>query len=243
MATVTAQLPDGSFVQGDDANLAKLEAAAPGAKVLTADEYRTAYNTQQIREEERGTIGAIKSGVAGLVQGATTLPLWEGVEVAFGRVFGGEEGQREAQERLRIRGEEQAAPNLAGQAVGFGAAAMASGGTSLVARAATGGARLTMAAGERAAAFAAERMAKDAIKTKLVSAAAQGVAEGTIMAAGGVAKAAAEGQDITAALVTEHIVAGIVLGGGGNALSVKRTGIPGTVVDATPRRRNIHQFT
>ena len=218
MATVTAQLPDGSFVQGDDANLAKLQEAAPGAKVLTNEEYATAYRTQQIREEERGTIGALKAGAAGLVQGATTLPLAEAAEVAFGRIMGGEEGQREAQERIKIRDEENLGANIAGQAIGFGGAAMASGGGSLLARLATGGAKLTVAGGERAAVFAAERMAQDAIKTKLVSAAAQGAAEGLIMAGGGVAKAAAQGHDVTTELVANHVVSGLLLGGGGNAL-------------------------
>lgn len=209
---------DGKLFEGPPQDVAAYVAATPGAAAVTADQAAEIGRVAGIREEERGTIGAIKSGVAGLVQGATTLPLLEGAEVAFGRVFGGEEGQREAQERLRIRGEEQAAANLAGQAVGFGAAAMASGGTSLVARAATGGARLTMAAGERAAAFAAERMAKDAIKTKLVSAGLRGAAEGTILAAGGVVKEATLGTDITTELVATRLAEGLVLGGAGNAL-------------------------
>ena len=222
MATVTVQLPDGSFVEGPEENLAQIQQAAPGAKVLTPDEYRTAYATQQIREEESGTIGALKSGAAGLIEGATGVPLAEAAQVAYGRITGGEEGQREAQERLRIRGEEQKAANLAGQAIGFGGAAVATLGASAelstAARVATAGSRGIMAVGERAAETAAKQFAEDTIKQKIAAAAARGAAEGVALSAGGVAKEATEGREITGELIGTHVASGLLFGGLGGAV-------------------------
>ena len=222
MATVTVQLPDGSFVEGPEENLAQIQQAAPGAKALTPDEYRTAYATQQIREEERGTMGAIKAGVSGLVEGVTGLPLAEAAQVAYGRITGGEEGQRETQERLRIRGEEQQAANLAGQAIGFGGAAVATLGASAelstAARLATAGSRGIMAVGEGAAKGVAKQFAEDTIKQKLAAAAARGAAEGVALSVGGVAKEAIEGREITGELIGTHVASGLLFGGLGGAV-------------------------
>jgi len=225
MATVTVQLPDGSFVEGPEENLAQIQQAAPGAKALTPDEYRTAYATQQIREEERGTMGAIKAGASGLVEGATGLPLAEAAQVAYGRIMGGEEGQREAQERLRIRGEEQQAANLAGQAIGFGGTAVASLGVSAELSTAARGARLAtapargiMALGEGAATLAAKQLAEGTIRQKLTAAAARGATEGALLGTGGVLKEATEGREITGELIFEHIASATLFGAAGGAV-------------------------
>lgn len=221
MANVTVQLPDGSFVEGPEENLAQIQIAAPGARTLSPDEYRAAYAAQQIREEERGTLGALKAGASGVVEGVTGLPLAEAAQVAYGRITGGEEGQREAQERLRIRGEEQVAANLAGQALGFGgAAALTLGGSSALStttRAVTAGSRAVMAVGERAAEFAAKTAAENTIKQKLAAAAARGIAEGGLLSAGGIAKEAVEGREITGELIGTHIASGMLFGGVGGA--------------------------
>lgn len=219
MATVYARTPDGQLLQGPEENLAQLQAAVPGAVPLTQAEADAELAKARMREEEGGLTGAAKQFVASALEGGTMVPIAQGLERAYGRLTGGEKGEQEAIERMRIREQEQQAAAFAGSAVGFGAgvltgAAEAGG----LARAATVGARGVMGLGARAAEKATARMAEDSLKRAIVGATARGATEGALLGAGQLAKDVVLDQDITPELVTERLVGGVLLGAGGGAL-------------------------
>jgi hypothetical protein len=225
MANVTVRTADGQLLEGPQENLAQLQQYAPGAQVLSAEEAAAAKRTATLRAEEGGLTGQAKQFLSSAIEGGTMLPLAQGVEVAYGRLTGGEAGAAEAQERIKIREQENAATALAGQAVGFGGAALLSGGLSaeagLAARGAslaTTPARALMAGGARVAAAVEARVAQEGLKRSVLGAAARGAAEGAALGAGQVAKEAVLGEDITGELVAERLIGGALIGGAGGAL-------------------------
>jgi hypothetical protein len=225
MATVTVRTADGQLLEGPQENLAQLQQYAPGAQVLSAEEATAAKRTATIRAEEGGLSGTAKQFIASAIEGGTMLPFAQGVEVAYGRLTGGEAGAAEAQERIKIREQENAATALAGQAIGFGGAALLSGGLSAEAGLAARGARFattlpraTMGLGARVAEAVEARVAQEGLKRSVLGAAARGAAEGAALGAGQVAKEAVLGEDITGELVAERLIGGALIGGAGGAL-------------------------
>jgi hypothetical protein len=219
MATVYARTPDGQIVQGPEENLAQLQANVPGAVPLTPAEADAELAKAQMREEESGLAGAAKQFVSSAIEGGTMLPIAQGLERAYGRVTGGEKGEQEAIERMRVREEQQQAAAFAGSALGFGAGVFTGAAeTGALARLGTFGARGVMNVGARAAEKATARMAEDSLKRAIVGATARGATEGALLGTGQLAKDAVLGQDITPELVTERLVGGALLGGAGGAL-------------------------
>jgi hypothetical protein len=219
MATVYARTPDGQLLQGPEENLAQLQASVPGAVPLTQAEADAELAKARMREEEGGLTGAAKQFVASALEGGTMVPIAQGLERAYGYITGGEKGQQEAIERMRIREQEQQAAAFAGSAVGFGAGVLTGAAeTGGLARAATVGARGVMGLGARAAEKATARMAEDSLKRAIVGAAARGAAEGAALGVGQAAKEAVLGEDLSIDLVTNHLVTGALLGAGGGLL-------------------------
>jgi hypothetical protein len=222
MATVTVRTADGQLLEGPEENLAQLQQYTPGAQVLSAEEATAAKRTATIRAEEGGLSGTAKQFIASAVEGGTMLPVLQGVERAYGRIMGGEAGEAEAIERIKIREQENAVAALAGQAVGFGTGAVLSGGLSAEAGLAARGARFattlpraTMGFGARRAAAAEARVAQEGLKRSIAGGVARGAAEGAALGAGQVVKEAVLGEDITGELVTERLIGGALIGAGG----------------------------
>lgn len=223
MATVYARTPDGQLLQGPEENLAQLQASVPGAVALTQAEADAELAKARMREEEGGLTGAAKQFVASAIEGGTMAPIAQGLERAYGRLTGGEKGEQEAIERMRVREEEQQAAAFAGSALGFGAGVFTgAAGTGALARAATVGARRVMGLGARAAEKATARMAEDSLKRALVGATARGAAEGAALGLGQAAKEAVLTEDMTLQkgvdLVTNNLMTGALLGAGGGFL-------------------------
>jgi hypothetical protein len=186
---------------------------------LTQAEADAELAKARMREEEGGLTGAAKQFVASALEGGTMVPIAQGLERAYGYITGGEKGQQEAIERMRIREQEQQAAAFAGSAVGFGAGVLTGAAeTGGLARAATVGARGVMGLGARAAEKATARMAEDSLKRAIVGAAARGAAEGAALGVGQAAKEAVLGEDLSIDLVTNHLVTGALLGAGGGLL-------------------------
>ena len=225
MADVTVRAPTGELYTGAADRVQEFQKLIPGAQVLSAEEAAAQQRTATLRAEEGGLTGQAKQFLSSAIEGGTMLPLAQGVEVAYGRLTGGEAGAAEAQERIKIREEENAATALAGQAVGFGGAALLSGGLSAEAGLAVRGARLAtaparalMAGGARVAEAVEARVAQEGLKRSILGATARGAAEGAALGAGQVAKEAVLGEDITGELVAERLLGGALIGGAGGAL-------------------------
>ena len=222
MANVTVRTADGQLLEGPQENLAQLQQYAPGAQVLSAEEATAAKRTATIRAEQGGLSGAATQFIQSAVEGGTMLPVLQGVERAYGRIMGGEAGEAEAIERIKIREQENAVAALAGQAVGFGTGAVLSGGLSAEAGLAARGARFattlpraTMGLGARVAEAAEARVAQEGLKRSIAGGVARGAAEGAALGAGQVAKEAVLGEDITGELVAERLLGGALIGAGG----------------------------
>lgn len=226
MADVTVRTPQGELFTGPQERVAELQKTIPGAQVLTPEEATAAARQQTLREEQGGLVGAGVQFAESLIEGGTSLPIGQMVERAYGRLTGGERGEQEALERMRVREQEQQAAALAGQAIGFGAAALipvageavAAGQAARAARAATTITRGIMGAGSRVAALAEARVAQEGVKRAIVGAAARGATEGAALGLGQVAKEAVLGEDISAELVAERVLTGAFIGGAGGAL-------------------------
>jgi hypothetical protein len=225
MADVTVRAPTGELYTGAADRVQEFQKLIPGAQVLSAEEAAAQQRTATLRAEEGGLTGQAKQFLSSAIEGGTMLPLAQGVEVAYGRLTGGEAGAAEAQERIKIREEENAATALAGQAIGFGGAALLSGGVSAEAGLAVRGARLAtaparalMAGGARVAEAVEARVAQEGLKRSILGATARGAAEGAALGAGQVAKEAVLGEDITGELVAERLLGGALIGGAGGAL-------------------------
>ena len=218
MPDVFVRTPAGEILQGPEENLAQLQASVPGAVPLTQAQADAELAKARMREEESGLTGAAKQFVASAVEGGTMLPIVQGMERAYGYMTGGEKGQQEAIERMRIREQEQQAAALAGSAVGFGAGVFTGAAeTGAVARIGTAGARGVMGLGAKAAEKATARIAEDGLKRAIVGAAARGATEGAALGAGQLTKDLVLDEDITGELVTERLLGGALLGGIGGA--------------------------
>lgn len=223
MANVFVRTPAGEILQGPEENLAQLQASVPGAVALTQAEADAELAKARMREEEGGLTGAAKQFVASAIEGGTMVPIAQGLERAYGRLTGGEKGEQEAIERMRVREEEQQAAAFAGSALGFGAGVFTGAAeTGALARAATVGARRVMGLGARAAEKATARMAEDSLKRAIVGATARGAAEGAALGLGQAAKEAVLTEDMTLQkgvdLVTNNLMTGALLGAGGGFL-------------------------
>lgn len=223
MASVFVRTPDGRVLEGPQENLANLQASIPGVQTLSQQEAEVELQRARVREEQGGLVGAGVQFAQSLVEGGTALPIGQALERAYGRLTGGEQGEQEAIERMRIREEQQPAAALAGQAIGFGGAALVPGvgeavGAARAARLATTGARGIMGLGGRAAAMAEARVAQEGVKRAIAGAAARGAAEGAALGAGQLAKDVVLDRDISGELVAERIVGGALLGTAGGAL-------------------------
>lgn len=227
MADVFVRTPAGEILQGPEENLAQLQASVPGATPLTQAEADAELAKARMRTEESGLAGAAKQTIASVIEGGTALPVAQMLERKAARLFAkpGEEdrAETEAVERMRIREQEQQAAAVAGQAIGFGAAALIPGageavGAARAARLATAPARGIMALGTKAAEKAGARVAEEGLKRSIAQGVARGATEGLALGAGQVAKAAALNEDITPELLTERLVGGALLGGAGGAL-------------------------
>jgi len=226
MADVTVRTPQGELFTGPQERVAELQKTIPGAQVLTPEEATAAARQQTLREEQGGLVGAGVQFAESLIEGGTSLPIGQALERAYGRLTGGERGEQEALERMRVREQEQQAAALAGQAIGFGAAALvpvageavAAGRAARLAEGATTLTRGIMGAGTRAAALAESKVAQEGVKRAVVGAAARGATEGAALGLGQVAKEAVLGEDISAELVAERVLTGALIGGAGGAL-------------------------
>jgi len=218
MATVYARTPDGQLLQGPEENLAQLQASVPGAVPLTQAEADAELAKARMREEEGGLTGAAKQFVASALEGGTMVPIAQGLERAYGYITGGEKGQQEAIERMRIREQEQQAAAFAGSALGFGAGVFTGAAeTGALARVGTAGARKVMEYGAKAAEKATARMAEDSLKRAIKGAAARGATEGALLGAGQLTKDLVLDENITFELVAERLLGGALLGGAGGA--------------------------
>jgi hypothetical protein len=226
MADVTVRTPQGELFTGPQERIAEFQKSVPGAQVLSPEEAAAAARQQTLREEQGGLVGAGVQFAESLIEGGTSLPIGQMVERAYGRLTGGERGEQEAMERMRVREQEQQAAALAGQAIGFGGAALlpvageavAAGRVARAAEAATTLTRGIMGAGSRVAALAEARVAQEGVKRAIVGAAARGATEGAALGLGQVAKEAVLGEDISAELVAERVLTGAFIGGAGGAL-------------------------
>lgn len=226
MADVTVRTPQGELFTGPQERVAELQKTIPGAQVLTPEEATAAARQQTLREEQGGLVGAGVQFAESLIEGGTSVPIGQALERAYGRLTGGERGEQEALERMRVREQEQQAAALAGQAIGFGAAALvpvageavAAGRAARLAEGATTLTRGIMGAGTRAAALAESKVAQEGVKRAVVGAAARGATEGAALGLGQVAKEAVLGEDISAELVAERVLTGALIGGAGGAL-------------------------
>jgi hypothetical protein len=223
MADVTIRTPQGELFTGPQERVAKFQELVPGAQVLTPEQAAEAARVEALREEQGGLTGAGVQFAQSLIEGGTALPIGQAVERAYGRLTGGEQGEQEAIERMRIREEQQPAAALAGQAIGFGAAALTPGvgeavGAARAARLATTAPRAIMGVGSRAAALAEARFAKETVWKGVTSAAARGAAEGALLGTGQLAKDYTLDRDISGELVAERIIGGALIGGAGGAL-------------------------
>ena len=128
MPTAYVRAPDGQVYEGPEENMARFQAMVPGAQVLSEQEAQAELGKAQLRAEESGLTGAAKQFVSSAIEGGTMLPIAQGIERKAARLFAkpGEEdaAEQEAIERLKVREQEQQAAALAGQAVGFGGAAL-----------------------------------------------------------------------------------------------------------------------
>jgi hypothetical protein len=225
MADVTVRAPTGELYTGDADRVSEFQRLIPGAQVLSAEEAAAQQRAATIRAEEGGLTGTAKQFISSAIEGGTMLPVAQGIERLAGRVTGGEAGEAEAIERIKIREQENPIAAFTGQAAGFGGAALLSGGLSaeagLAARVAGGATKLsglTMRAGAAAAEFAEAKIAQEGLKRSIVGAATRGATEGALLGAGQVAKQAALGEDITVDLVANHVIGGALIGGFGGAL-------------------------
>ena len=219
MADVTVRAPTGELYTGDASRVAEFQKLIPGAQVLSAEEAAAQQRTATLREEEGGLTGTAKQFLASAIEGGTMVPFAQGLERAYGRFTGGEAGEAEAIERIKIREEQNPLAALSGQAVGFGGAALLSGGVSAEAglaargaRLATAPARAVMGLGARAAEAAEARVAQEGLKRSIAGGVARGVAEGTALGTGQLAKDAVLGEDITGELVANRLVGGALIG-------------------------------
>lgn len=223
MADVTIRTPQGELFTGPQERVAKFQELIPGAQVLTPEQATEAARVEALREEQGGLTGAGVQFAESLIEGGTALPIGQALERAYGRLTGGEQGEQAAVERMRIREEQQPAAALAGQAIGFGGAALVPGvgeavGAARAARLATTAPRAIMGLGGRAAAMAEARVAQEGIKRGIAGAAARGVAEGAALGTGQLAKDVVLDRDISGELVAERILGGALIGGAGGAL-------------------------
>lgn len=121
MPDVTVRTPQGELFTFPEERVAQFQESVPGAQVLTPEERTAAIRQQTLREEQGGLTGAGVQFAESLIEGGTSLPIGQALERAYGRLTGGERGEQEALERMRVREQEQQAAALAGQAIGFGA--------------------------------------------------------------------------------------------------------------------------
>lgn len=226
MADVTVRTPQGELFTGPQERIAEFQKSVPGAQVLSPEEAAAAARQQTLREEQGGLVGAGVQFAQSLIEGGTSIPIAQMAERAYGRLTGGEKGEQEAIERMRVREQEQQAAALAGQAVGFGGVALipfageavAAGRVARAAEAATTLTRGIMGAGSRVAALAEARVAQEGVKRAIVGAAARGATEGAALGLGQAAREAVLGEDMSAELVAERVLSGALIGGAGGAL-------------------------
>lgn len=226
MADVTIRTPQGELFTGPEAQLGALQQSIPGAQVLTPEEAAAAARAQTLREEQSGIGAAGIQFAESLIEGGTALPIGQSIERAYGFLTGGQKGEQDAIERMRVREQEQQFAATAGQAIGFGAAALVPGAGEAVAatratraaQAATALPRAIMGVGSRAAAMAEARVAQEGLKRTIAGAAARGAAEGAALGAGQLAKEAVLGEEIGPELAVERILSGALIGAAGGAL-------------------------